>query len=224
MASAAAADDKPPKPAEQAVKDAQKKVEAELARLKGAGAVVQPITDEAVVRAFPDHPAGAGAAPSGLLGRPVPRPQELLVKPCLRRARLRAEIVLPADHRRQRHQDRLGAAARLQAEQRAAVADQVEFDVPAAAELLEGPLPRGVRLLLAALRDRQVGFEEMVAAVLHEGEERFQVPLQIVEEDAADAARLVPVRQEEVVVAPLLEAGVIHGRAVALADGLPGAV
>src|SRR5207248_5985628 len=114
--------------------------------------------------------------------------------------------------------------ARLQAEQRAAVVDQVELDVAAAAVLLERLLLRRVRLRLAPPGDRQVGVEEVVAAVAHEGEQPAEVALEAVEEDAADAARLAAVWQVEVVVAPLLEAPVVGDVGVPHADVAPDAV
>ena len=52
---------------------------------------------------------------------------------------------------------------RLQAEQRAAVVDQVELDVAAAPVQLELALAFAERRVLAALDDRQVGVEEAVA-------------------------------------------------------------
>src|SRR5581483_749939 len=50
------------------------------------------------------------------------------------------------------------------------------------------------------------------------------VAFEVVEEDAANAAGLAAVRQVEVFVAPLLEAGVIDQRLMAAADALPDAV
>ena len=52
----------------------------------------------------------------------------------------------------------------------------------------------------------------MVAGVADEREQGVEIPLQVVEEDAADAARLVAVRQEEILVAPLLEPMIIRDR------------
>ena len=63
----------------------------------------------------------------------------------------RLPVVAPFHHRRQRHQDRFGAAARLQAEQRAAVVHQVELDVAAAAVGLEVALALAVGRVLAPL-------------------------------------------------------------------------
>src|SRR5207244_2520925 len=98
---------------------------------------------------------------------------------------------------RQRHQDALDPAAGLQPEERAAVVQQVELDVPAAAEQLEPPLPLRVRQRLAAADDRQVRVQERLAGVADKGERLFEIALDVIEEDAADAARLVAVRQKE---------------------------
>src|SRR5207244_3977071 len=108
--------------------------------------------------------------------RPVPRPQEL-DQLRLARARLRAVVVAPARHRRQRHEDRLDPAAGLEAEERAAVVQQVELHVPPAAELLKGPLALAVGRVLAPPGDRYIGVEEAGPAVADERERTPQVPL-----------------------------------------------
>src|SRR5437762_10147736 len=100
--------------------------------------------------------------------RPVARLQVDLVQFCLARAGGGAVVIEETHHRRQRHQDRLGAPARLEAEQCTAVVDEVELDVAAAAELLEGALLPREQLAFAALGDRQVRFQEVVAAVADE--------------------------------------------------------
>ncbi len=88
---------------------------------------------------------------------PVPVHQEIGVQRRLRGAGCRMPVVAPFHHRRQRHQDRFGAPARLQAEQRAAVEHQVELDIAAAPVRLEVALALAVGHVLAALQDRQVG-------------------------------------------------------------------
>ncbi len=55
---------------------------------------------------------GAAAEASSLFRRPVARLQVHLIQLRLARARLGVIVVAPAHHRRQRHQDRLGAATR----------------------------------------------------------------------------------------------------------------
>ena len=115
--------------------------------------------------------------------------------------------VFEAHARRQAHQDRLGAPAGLQAEQRAAVVDQIEFDVAAAAIQLEFALALAVGMSLAALDDRQIGIEKPVADRLRQREAALEAAgIEIVEEQPADAARLVAVLEEEVLVAPALVA------------------
>ena len=67
-------------------------------------------------------------------------------------------------------------------------------------------------MLAPALDDRHVGGEEALADAAHEREAGVEAELgQVVEEDAADAARLVAVLEEEVLVAPALEARVLLG-------------
>src|SRR5262245_19339160 len=107
------------------------------------------------------------------------------------------KVIQPAHHRRQRHEDRLGAPARLEAEDGAAIVNQIEFHVAAAAELLETALLVGVGFVSPLFGDRQVSGQKIVAAILHEREERLKVAFEIIEEDAADAARLLAMRQEE---------------------------
>src|SRR5690606_14626950 len=91
-----------------------------------------------------------------------------------------------------------------QAEQGAAVVDQVELDVAAAAVELELAFALAVGRVAAALDDRQVGVEEAVAHGAQVREVGVEVAVQVVEEQAADAARLVAMLDEEVVVAPAL--------------------
>ena len=133
--------------------------------------------------------------------------QEVGVQRRFRRARLRLPVVAPVDDRRHRHQDRFGASARLQAEQGAAVAHQVELDVAAAPVGLEVAFALAVRRVLAALRGsagRRRGSRRRRSAPSRTTARSRLV--EVVEEDAADAARLVAVLQVEIVVAPLLEA------------------
>src|SRR5260370_37721594 len=59
----------------------------------------------------------------------------------LRRPGFGLVIVVPARDRGQGHEDRFGAAAGFQAEQGAAVVEEVELDVTGAAKFLESPLP-----------------------------------------------------------------------------------
>ena len=78
-------------------------------------------------------------------------------------------IVIPAHHRRQAHQDRLGTPAALQSEKRAAVPQQIEFHISAAPEL-KGPFPFSVRCLFAPGYNRKVAVKVGVADATGEGE------------------------------------------------------
>ncbi|KAF1853478.1 hypothetical protein Lal_00013840 [Lupinus albus] len=125
----------------------------------------------------------------------------------------------PLHFGRQAHQDRLGVAAGLEAEGGAAVVEQVELDIAAAADQLVFALLGGPGPVHVAADQGGVAVEEGGADIAGEGEISLPVArLEVVEEDAADAARLAPVRQEEIAVAPLLVARVIV-RVVAVAGG-----
>src|SRR4051812_22216759 len=89
-------------------------------------------------------------------------------------------VVLPADQRRQRHQDRLDAAISLQTKSSSAVVDEVELDVAAAPEQLKLPLALTERIILPSFDDGKIGVQERLAAVLHEG----KCIRKLVEEDA----------------------------------------
>src|SRR6185369_1000558 len=141
---------------------------------------------------------------------PVPSHQEPGVEVVLGRARLVLALVGPTGQRRHRHQDRLGTSARLQAEVRAAVPHQVEFDVAAAPVQLEIALTVTVRQVLAALQDRHVGIQETIGDRSHHREAVHEAAFgEVVEEDATDAALLAAVLQAEILVAPGLEARVL---------------
>src|SRR5436189_1746278 len=90
---------------------------------------------------------------------PIARLEKVGVELFFRRAGGGLPVVAPLDARRERHEDRLGAAAGLQAEQGAAVVDQVELDVAAAAVGLEAALALAVRRVLSFIDDRQIGIE-----------------------------------------------------------------
>ena len=64
----------------------------------------------------------------------------------------------------------------------------------------------------------RVDVEERLADVLGEREMALEVAFEIVVEDAADAARLAAMRDEEVLVGPLLEA-LVGVRRVGVAGG-----
>src|SRR5262249_7036233 len=92
----------------------------------------------------------------------------------------------------------------------AAVPHEVELHVAAAAVELEVAFAFAEGVRLAPSHDRLVGGEEGVAGGAHEREARGEAGrAEIVEEDGADAARVATGPQGEIVVAPLLEAGIV---------------
>ena len=130
----------------------------------------------------------------------------------------------PAHLGRHAHQDGLDIAAGFQAEQRAAVVQEVEFHVAAAADELVVAVRLGPGAAHAAAHDGRVGVQEGKAHVPGEGKVlggAFAV--QVVVEDAAEAARFVAVREVEVAVAPRLEFRVVAG-VVPVAGGLEAGV
>src|SRR4029453_15570549 len=58
---------------------------------------------------------------------PILRDEKFGIKLRFRRSGRGAPVITPLNNRRQRHQDRFGTAVRLQAEQRSAIPDEVEF-------------------------------------------------------------------------------------------------
>src|SRR6266404_2969745 len=135
----------------------------------------------------------------------------------------------PCRFGRQRHQDRLDIAAGLQTECGAAVVEQVELDIAAAADELMTALVGGPGEPHARPHDGRENGEDSVPDRSEEGEVALPVAaIEIVEEDPAGAARFASMLQKEVLVAPLLEAGVAAGvvgrtgvgeRRVEFADG-----
>src|SRR5690606_2964249 len=121
---------------------------------------------------------------------------------------------------RQRHEDRLGAPAGLQAEQGAPVVDQVEFHVATAAVELEVPLPLPPGQSLATGDDGPVGGHVAVPHGAQEGEALLEAQLaELIEEEPPHAPGLGAVPEVEILVAPALEAGVEAG-AERVAGGL----
>src|SRR5690606_31407465 len=133
-------------------------------------------------------------------------------------------VVAPPRARRQAHEDALRTPFGLDAELRAPVEEQVELDVTATPDLLEKLLAFAVSLVTPALDDGHVRLQKSPAGIAHEEERAFGIVAQIVVEDAADAARLLPVRQEEVRVALLLEPGVVRYAGMPVAHVFPDAV
>src|SRR5690242_13008953 len=128
-------------------------------------------------------------------------------KPAADRAETLFEAALwPAYLGRQTGQDRIDVAACLQSEDRAAIIEQVELDVTAAPHQLLLALGVGPVLVEILAHKMLVNHEERPADIL--GETQIRIPAALllgrvlpVEEDAADAARFVAMRQEEVFVA-----------------------
>src|SRR5262245_38918219 len=140
---------------------------------------------------------------------PVARPEEVRPEARLGRAGRRAPVVAPGRERRQRGEDRLAASPGLQPEARAAILQQVELDGAAAPPELEVALALAPERVLAPRQDRLIGGQEVLGHAAQEREGALEAALApVVEEQAADAARLVAVREEEVAVAPGLEARV----------------
>ena len=139
---------------------------------------------------------------------PVLRRQKIGVEPRLGRSRLGRPVVAPFRERRHRQQDRLGAAVRLQSEQRAAIPDEVELDVARRA----GTPGNRARARRTACRGAARGSARTPARKWSPtlrviAKARVEAALvEVVVEDAADAARLLPVLEEEVGVAVALEA------------------
>mmetsp|Transcript_1261 Transcript_1261/g.3862 ORF Transcript_1261/g.3862 Transcript_1261/m.3862 type:complete len:325 (+) Transcript_1261:225-1199(+) len=118
--------------------------------------------------------------------------------------------VLPPRCLRQRHEDRLNAPARLEAKDGAAIVDEVELDVPAAPHELPLLLLLREGVILVLGHQRKVGGHHRVEALLREGKDGLRVAVVlVVEEDAAEAARLAAVLDREVLVGPLLEARIV---------------
>ncbi|CAH2599395.1 protein of unknown function [Rhodovastum atsumiense] len=101
---------------------------------------------------------------------------------------------------------------------------EVELDVAAPLDQQGVAVRPGPGLAHAAAYDPWIGFQEGAADILDEAQVRRGVARgEVVEEDAARAARLVAVGQEEIAVAPRLEARVVR-RIVPVAGGLEGSV
>src|SRR6185437_14066436 len=95
-------------------------------------------------------------------------------------------------------------------EQGAAVIEQVELDIASALDQLRLAVVLAPRLVHPPTHDLRIDAEESLADRPREGEVGGVVAaVQMVVEDAADAARLIAVGQVEIVVAPRLETPVI---------------
>src|SRR3546814_15645406 len=85
------------------------------------------------------------------------------------------------------------------------------FRSAAAPNQLVASLRLGPAIVHVPLDEARVDVEECLSDVAGEGEVGLEAAVEIVVEDAADAARLVAVLQEEILVAPRLEARVVVG-------------
>src|ERR1700679_159784 len=110
----------------------------------------------------------------------------------------------PAGQRRHRGQNRGNVAAGLQAENRAAIIEQIELDVTPTAHQLLLTLGSAPRLFGVAPDDIAIGSKEALADVAHKGEVRVEGGIasvaravEIVEEDAADSPRLLAMLEIE---------------------------
>src|SRR5258707_3990689 len=113
-------------------------------------------------------------------------------------------VLRPFHFRRHRRQDRLDIAAGLEPKNRAAVVEQVELDVTSAPDQLlfaVGFVPWRVEI---APDELGIDFQEDAPDLLGEGKVGIPVAAVVpVVENAADAARLLAMRQVEVFVAPV---------------------
>src|SRR5690349_6684981 len=136
---------------------------------------------------------------------PVFHDQEIAVQARFVAARSRRPIVAPTDERRERKKNRFGAPAGLQTEQRTAIPDQIEFDIPAAPIRLEIPLALAIRLILAPRQNRLVGREKVIADRLRQRETALEAAVgDIIEKNAADPARFAAMLEKKILVAPAL--------------------
>ena len=116
------------------------------------------------------------------------------------------EIVNPSHQRRKTHQNGFGSATRFKTENRAAIVEEIELDIAAAAIKLI------LTLLLADTAHSCVvvamgtyASRKCVADLLNELEILVPVAFKVIEKKAADAAHFSAMFQREVFVAPLLE-------------------
>src|SRR5438552_11354572 len=131
----------------------------------------------------------------------------MLEKRPARKARPGMASLWPGRLRGQGHQDRLDIAAGLEAKAGAAVVKEIELDIAAAADQLVLPLRRGPRPVHALAHDRREHREKRVADRPDKREIALPIAaVEIIEKDAAGAARLAAMRQIEILVAPLFEA------------------
>jgi len=123
---------------------------------------------------------------------------------------LGAVVVVPPNERRQRHENRLGAALRLQPELGASVVEEVELDIPATSEELPLSLFFAHRLSFTSLYERFVERGEEEAQSTDELKQLLLGLLggvlgEVIEKDPANPSGLISVGKKEVLVAFALE-------------------
>src|SRR5690625_3950381 len=156
--------------------------------------------------------AEARAPLSTLRLQPVPGYEEVPGQGGLGAVRLRLPVIVPAHQGWQGHQNGFGAPAGLQAEQGAAVVNQVELHVAPPAIELKMPLPLTVLHVFAPLYYGQVGVEKAVPHSAHEIKAALEPALvEIVKKQPAHAPGLTAMPIVKIVIAPLLVAGVDLG-------------
>src|SRR5439155_23378059 len=89
--------------------------------------------------------------------QPVSRSQEIPIESSFRTRRIRLPVIAPLHERGQGHQYRLSAAGRLQAEQRAAIIDEVALHLAVAAIGPEVSLPLAARKIFPAPHHGLIG-------------------------------------------------------------------
>src|SRR5215469_4118458 len=113
----------------------------------------------------------------------------------------------PRRQRWQRHQNGFGIAAGFEPENGAPVVEQIELDIAAPPDQLMAPLLLGPGEPHPGPDNRCKNRAKRVSDRANKGKVALPVAtVEIVEKDPADAARLAPMLEEEVFVAPRLEA------------------
>ena len=144
-----------------------------------------------------------------LLMGPILRLEGNLIEFSLSGVGLGLKIVVPTDKWRERHKDGFGASFGLEAEECAAIINEVELDVAPASVELKLALCFGRGQVLTSFDNRPVGGNEVVADRTKKSKGRFEAALiVVVEENATDASSFVSVWEVEVFVAGFLEAWV----------------
>src|ERR1700722_11933668 len=110
--------------------------------------------------------------------------------------------------RRHGYQYSIGAAARLQPEERTAILQQVELHIAAATIELILALALTIGSITSAAQDREIRFQIPAGDALHEIKAALPTHadlgrdlIQIVIEEPADATRFAPMAHEEILIA-----------------------